>query len=229
MLSPFRKLLKRVHPEGIPWPATVLYNLVSSTNIFQRHYRLAAKDIGNYCSAGSLLDIGTGPGWLLMRIHNQLPDLRVTGLDVSSSMVAKARENIEKAGLSGVIEMQEGRADALPFDDNTFDVVVSTGSIHHWKQPEAGLNEVRRVLKPGGYALIYDIVSDTPKAVLQSAKQEFGRFRIFMLWIHTFEEPFYSTQDFTDLPKATLFREGQTWFVGVMCCLTLKNTKEEDQ
>jgi ubiquinone/menaquinone biosynthesis C-methylase UbiE len=227
MLSPFRKLLKRVHPEGIPWPATVMYNLLSSTNIFQQNYTFVAKDIGNYCTAGSILDIGTGPGWLLMKIHDQLPDLRVTGLDVSPSMVAKARKNIEKAGLSDVIEMKQGSANALPFDDNTFDVIVSTGSIHHWKQPEAGLNEVHRVLKPGGYALIYDIMSDTPKAVLREAKREFGRFRIFMLWIHAFEEPFYSTRGFELLPQPTLFREGQIRFVGVLCCLTLK--KEEDE
>ena len=227
MLSPARKFLKIFHPEGIPWPATVLYNLLSSTDIFQQNYAFVAKDIGNYCSEGSNLDIGTGPGWLLMKIHDQLPDLRVTGLDVSPTMVAKARENIEKAGLSDVIEMKQGSADALPFDDNAFDVVVSTGSIHHWKQPEAGLNEVHRILKPGGYALIYDIVSDTPKALLREAKREFGRFRIFMLWIHAFEEPFYSTRGFELLPQPTLFREGQIRFVGVLCCLTLRKEAEE--
>lgn len=118
--------------------------------------------------------------------------------------------------------MKEGGADALPFADNSFDIVVSTGSIHHWKDPEAGLNEIYRILSPGGYALIYDIVSDTPRAVLQDAKRQFGRFRMFMLWIHAFEEPFYSTQGFESLPRSTLFKEGNVRFVGVLFCLTMK-------
>lgn len=222
MLSPFRKLLKWVHPEGIPWPGTVFYNLMSSTNIFQRHYERIAKDIVTCCPAGSLLDIGTGPGWLLIKIHRQSPDLHITGLDVSSAMVAKACENIEKAGLSDRLEVKQGCADALPFENNSFDCVVSTGSIHHWKKPEAGLNEIYRVLKPGGYALVYDLVSDTPKSVLREAAHEFGRLWMFLLWLHAFEEPFYSVQGFMALPAQTLFREGQTRFVGVMYCVTLK-------
>lgn len=222
MLSPTRKLLKLIHPEGIPWPATILYNAMSATNIFQRNYELVARDIVNYCSEGCILDVGTGPGWLLMKLYEQSSKLRVTGVDVSSGMVSKARKNIKQVGLSDVIEMKQGSVDALPFDDKTFDVVVSTGSIHHWKKPETGLNEVHRILKPGGYALIYDIVSDTPKAVLQDARRKFGRFRIFMLWIHAFEEPFYSIQGFEALPRATLFKEGPIRFVGVLCCLTLK-------
>lgn len=222
MLSPARKLLKIFHPEGIPWPATIFYNAMSATNIFQRNYELVAKDVVNYCSEGRIVDIGTGPGWLLMKLYEQSSKLRVIGVDVSSGMVSKARKNIKQVRLSDVIEMKQGSADALPFDDKTFDVVVSTGSIHHWKKPETGLNEIYRILKPSGYALIYDIVSDTPKAVLQEAKRQFGRFRMFMLWFHAFEEPFYSTQGFESLPRSTLFKEGQIRFVGVLCCLTLK-------
>jgi ubiquinone/menaquinone biosynthesis C-methylase UbiE len=222
MLSPARKLLKIFHPEGIPWPATIFYNAMSATNIFQCNYELVAKDIVNYCPEGRIVDIGTGPGWLLMKLYEQSSKLRVTGVDVSSGMVSKARKNIKQVGLSDVIEMKQGSADALPFDDKTFDVVVSTGSIHHWKKPETGLNEVYRILKPGGYALIYDIVSDTPKAVLQDAKRQFGRFRMFMLWIHAFEEPFYSTKEFEILPQSTLFKKGHVRFVGVLCCLTMK-------
>lgn len=222
MLSTARKLLKLIHPEGIPWPATILYNAMSATNIFQRNYELVAQDIVNYCSEGRIVDIGTGPGWLLMKLSEQSSKVQVTGVDISPSMVSKARRNLEKAGLADVIGVKAGNVDALAFVDNSFDIVISTGSIHHWKDPEAGLNEIYRILKSGGYALIYDIVSDTPKAVLKEAKRQFGRFRMFMLWIHAFEEPFYSMQGFESLPRSTLFKEGQIRFVGVLCCLTLK-------
>jgi ubiquinone/menaquinone biosynthesis C-methylase UbiE len=100
--------------------------------------------------------------------------------------------------------------------------VVSTGSIHHWKKPETGLNEIYRILKPGGHALVYDLVSDTPKSVLREAAREFGQLWMFLLWIHAFEEPFYSAQGFESLPGQTLFKEGQARFVGVMYCIRLR-------
>jgi hypothetical protein len=61
-LSPARRLIKIFHPEGIPWPGTTFYNAISETSIFQRHYELVARDILSYCSEGSILDVGTGPG-----------------------------------------------------------------------------------------------------------------------------------------------------------------------
>jgi tRNA1(Val) A37 N6-methylase TrmN6 len=116
-LSPLRRLLKLVHPEGIPWPGSVLYNAISLSAIFQRHYELVANDILNYCRQGALLDIGTGPAHLLLRIHQQAHNLRLVGIDSSSAMVTKARQNIAAAGLDKVIEVKEGNADNIPFPD----------------------------------------------------------------------------------------------------------------
>ncbi len=222
MLSPARRLLKIIHREGIPSPGTVFYNAISKTSLFQRNYELIAKDILSYCSEGRILDIGTGPGWLLVKLHHESPRLRLTGLDVSPSMVVRARKNMAEAGLSEVIEVREGNASHVPFSDNSFDTVVSTGSIHHWKNPTACLNEVYRVLKPGGFALMYDLVSDTPASVLKETAREFGRLKMLLLWLHSFEEPFYSSKDFELLARPTLFKEGRARFVGLMCCLILK-------
>jgi ubiquinone/menaquinone biosynthesis C-methylase UbiE len=221
-LSPARRLLKVFHPEAIPWPGTVFYNAISSTNIFQRNYELVAEHISDYGSEGSVLDIGTGPGWLLVKLRQKSPFLRLTGLDTSPSMVAKARKNIVGAGFSREIKVEEGDVSHIPFDADTFDTVVSTGSIHHWKDPVAGLNDIYRVLKPGACALIYDIVSDTPKSVLKETAREFGRLRMVLLWLHAFEEPFYSYEDLGLLAQSSLLKEEQTMFVGVLCCLILK-------
>ena len=222
MLSPIRKVLKKFHPEGIPWPGSALYNAVSETNIFQRHYELISQDILGYCSEGCILDIGTGPGWLLKKLYQASPKFQITALDISASMVAKARKNIEQAGLSEVIDIEEGQASSMPFADRTFEVVVSTGSVHHWKDPTAGLNEIYRILKLGGCALIYDLVSDTPKSIMKTASQEFGKLKIFLLWLHAFDEPFYSHKKLHLVARPSLFKEGQTQFVGVMCCLILR-------
>ncbi|MGD0078083.1 MAG: class I SAM-dependent methyltransferase [Sedimentisphaerales bacterium] len=218
-LSPLRRLLKLVHPEGIPWPGSVFYNTISLSAIFQKHYELVTKDILSYCSQGGLLDIGTGPAWLLLKIHQQYPQMRLVGIDSSPAMVIKARQNV---AATGVIEIKQGNANHIPFPDCSFDIVVSTASIHHWKEPTVGLNEVYRVLKEGGYALVYDLVSDTPASIMEQTRREFGRWKATLFWLHSFEEPFYDRKNFAAMAGPTLFKQGQTKFVGLLYCLILK-------
>jgi ubiquinone/menaquinone biosynthesis C-methylase UbiE len=221
-LPPLRRLLKLFHFEGIPWPCSVFYNSISTTSVFQRHYELIARDILSYCAEGSLLDIGTGPGWLLVKLQQHSPEMQLVGIDASPSMVAKARKNMIDAGLSDVIEVKEGNASNIPFADSSFDIFVSTGSIHHWKTPTTALNDVYRVLKPGAYALMYDLVSNTPASLLDEMAREFGKLKTMMFWLHSFEEPFYTRENFESLSQPTLFKKGQTQFVGVLCCLILR-------
>ena len=220
----FGKIVKKIHPEGIPRLGTKIYSLVSRSNIFQKHYEAIASDIATYCSDGSLLDVGTGPGWLLAKIHDRSPGLELTGLDISPSMVLEAAANMKQLGISNGIEITHGDVVDLPFPDKTFDLVVSTGSLHHWKNPIAGLNSVHRVLKDGGHALLYDLVGDTPKEVLFRASREFGRLKILLLWLHAFEEPFYRSEDLRLLHRSSPFHTCTTKFVGVMNCLILKKT-----
>jgi ubiquinone/menaquinone biosynthesis C-methylase UbiE len=221
-LSPMRRLMKLIHPEGIPWPGSVIYNALSSSAIFMKHYELAAEDILSHCSQGTLLDIGTGPARLLLKLHKQSPGMRLVGIDSSAAMVTQAKQNVAEAGLSEFIEVKEGSANHIPFPDQSFDIVVSTVSMHHWKQPEACLNEIYRVLKDNSYALIYDIVSDTSKSTWNEIKREFGGLKAKMFWLHSFEEPFYTRQNLEAIAQTSLFGKGRTQSFGLFCCLILK-------
>jgi ubiquinone/menaquinone biosynthesis C-methylase UbiE len=218
----WRRVVRRLHPEGIPWPATVLYDAISRSAIFQQHYRLIAEDVARYCRGGRILDVGMGTGRLLLVLRRSVPDAQLAGVDISPGMVSKARANVERAGSSGTIELREAAAAALPFPDGAFDLAVSTGSIHHWKDPVAGLDEMYRVLRPGGYALLYDVVARMPREVAEGARRKFGRLRIGLLWLHSFEEPFYDAEEFDALARRTHFGSGETHFVGVLCCLVLQ-------
>ncbi len=224
MCSRRRKFMKPIHPEGIPWPGSALYNAVSRTAIFRQHYELVACDIANYGEAACILDIGTGPGHLLLAIKRLLPESKLVGVDISADMVAQAKRNLKPCRQAPSIEVRNADAKALPFTDESFNCVVSTGSLHHWENPIQALSEAHRVLKSGGHALIYDLVRDMPEAVCKAIRARFGGFRFALLWLHSFEEPFLNADEMEALGKRTDFIVEGTRFTGALCCLVLKKT-----
>lgn len=222
MSSNWRKFMKQFHPEGIPWPGSLLYNAVSSSAIFQQHYELVAHDIAQSGKADCILDVGTGPGHLLLALQKLLPEAKLVGVDISSAMVAQARRNLKKFRQNMQIEVKVADVNALPFADETFHCVVSTGSLHHWKDSVHALSEAYRVLKSGGHALIYDLVRNMPEAVCKDIRARFGGFRLALLWLHSFEEPFLNAEEMAALGGRTDFVVEGTRFTGALCCLILR-------
>jgi ubiquinone/menaquinone biosynthesis C-methylase UbiE len=180
---------------------------------------MVTDDILRYCKGGRLLDIGTGPAWLLLKIHNKAPQFRLVGIDSSSAMVTKAKENTAKVES---IEIKEGNAANVPCPDNSFDIIVSTASLHHWKEPVKGLNEIWRLLKNNGFALVYDLVRDTPQSALDDCKRQFGSLKTTLFWLHSFEEPFYTQENFKALAGQSLFKDCRTEFLGLLYCLIME-------
>lgn len=224
MNSRWRQFIKRFHPEGIPWPGSVLYNAISSTAIFLQHYELVALDVAHYGTAACILDVGTGPGQLLLAMRKAIPDTVLVGVDISPAMATQAHRNMEKCGRDHRIDVAVANAEALPFADGTFDCVVSTGSLHHWKNPIHALSELHRVLKRNCYALLYDLVRSMPKAICEEVRARFGSFRFALLWLHSFEEPFLNAEEMDELGRRTDFLVEGTRFAGALCCLVLKKT-----
>jgi ubiquinone/menaquinone biosynthesis C-methylase UbiE len=170
-----------------------------------------------------ILDIGTGPGRLLLSLNQVLPHSELVGVDISPAMVAQACKTIRRAGLEKAIHLRVSSANALPFADNTFDCVVSTGSFHHWKDPAVALAEVHRVLKSNGTALMYDLVRKMPAHVRAQIRSRFGSLWHILLWLHSFEEPFLAPAEMVALGKQSEFVVVETRFVGALCCLVLRN------
>jgi ubiquinone/menaquinone biosynthesis C-methylase UbiE len=112
---------------------------------------------------GTLLDIGCGPGFLVARIERLYPEVEVVGLDLNRNMISLASARLLRS--RGNYGLVMGDASYLPFCDASVDVVVSSLSLHHWKDPTAAFREVYRILPPGGRVLIFDIRRDVPHFV----------------------------------------------------------------
>lgn len=104
----------------------------------------------------TVLDVGCGTGTLTILAKEQVGDALVAGIDASQPMILRARRKAERRNLK--IQFDLASADALPFPDASFDVAVCTATLHHlprWMRV-AAMNEMRRVLKPGGRVLLVD-------------------------------------------------------------------------
>ena len=102
----------------------------------------------------SVLDIGCGPGWFWAGAADVLPErMELTLADQSAGMVAEATERC-KALRSWSVEGREADAASLPFDDGMFDGVVAMHMMYHLRDQAAGLAEMYRVLKPGGWLAV---------------------------------------------------------------------------
>ena len=97
----------------------------------------------------NLLDLATGTADLPLRLAKR--GLRkIEGIDISPGMLEQGRIRVEKAKLSDVINLQVGDSEDLPFEDNSFDAVTVSYGLRNFAHLEVGLQEAKRVLKPGG-------------------------------------------------------------------------------
>ena len=109
---------------------------------------------------GAAIDLGCGPGDLVVELATQAPGLRVTGVDLSEEMLAQSRTNARRTGVADRVAFRSGDAGHIPFEDDALDMVISTLSLHHWQDPPAVLDEIARVLRPGGAFMILDLRRD---------------------------------------------------------------------
>jgi ubiquinone/menaquinone biosynthesis C-methylase UbiE len=110
--------------------------------------------------AGQAVDLGCGPGHLVIKLAQAAPDLQVTGIDLSDEMLLEAERYVQRSGLVDRISFKKGDVARIPFPADSLDLVVSTLSLHHWSDPVGALDEIARVLQPGGAFLVFDLRRD---------------------------------------------------------------------
>jgi ubiquinone/menaquinone biosynthesis C-methylase UbiE len=108
---------------------------------------------------GRGLDIGTGPGQITIKLAGRLTLWKFIGIDRSPNMIAKAQENFTAAEdhLAGRVEFRVADGNRLPFPDETFDFVMCNSVLHHLAEPMRLLDEIARLVAPGGAILLRDL------------------------------------------------------------------------
>lgn len=135
-------------------------------------YRKDARKVAASLADGAaVLEVAPGPGYLAVELA-KLGRYDLTGLDVSETFVELARQNAHEAGVQ--IDFRQGDAAHMPFEDNKFDVIVCRAAFKNFSEPVAALDEMHRVLRPGGWALINDLRKDVSLTEIDQAVDEMG-------------------------------------------------------
>jgi ubiquinone/menaquinone biosynthesis C-methylase UbiE len=134
-----------------------------------------ARELLTRVNRGRLLDVGTGHGRLLREISTVNPDIELHGLDISPAMLRRAAKNL--AGLK--VHLRVANICSTGYETDFFDLVTCTGSFYLWSHPLAGLQEIYRILVPGGSAHLFEPNAETPEGDLRKIRVVLQRETLF--------------------------------------------------
>jgi ubiquinone/menaquinone biosynthesis C-methylase UbiE len=137
------------HPKG--WVGRLVGMILALKNRERNAWTISMLDIQ---PSDQVLEIELGPGRAIQKVAELTLNGFVAGIDLSYVMVEQASKRNSAAIRSGRVLLQQGGESPLPFEDNKFNKVFAVNSMQFWSNPMDGLQEVRRVLKPGGRVVI---------------------------------------------------------------------------
>jgi ubiquinone/menaquinone biosynthesis C-methylase UbiE len=114
-----------------------------------------------------VLDVGTGTAQIPIELCGRGLSLQVTGIDLAAHMLQLGQRNVIRAGLQPQIKLEQVDAKQMPYGDGSFDWVISNSIIHHIPEPLGVLQEMARVLKPGGLLFVRDLLRPIDLNTLQ--------------------------------------------------------------
>ena len=129
-------------------------------------------------SGATVLEVAPGPGYLAIAIA-QLGRFQVTGLDISRTFIEIATEHARGAGVT--VDLRQGDVANMPFDSASFDLVVCQAAFKNFPQPVRALDEMHRVLRAAGTAVIQDLSKDASNAEIEQEVRamKLSRFNAF--------------------------------------------------
>jgi len=197
--------------ERIPGPFAPLYEKATRL-VIESYYGQLADEILSNLSSGAILDLGTGPGYLPIEIVKKAPSVKIVGIDLTGRLISMARVNASRAGVADRLNFEIGNAAKLRFNDESFDMIISTGMLHSLKDPIKVIKECYRVLKKGGEAWIYDPAQVSSRMDRKKWKASFTfyekfLFRLFGLYTRINPPRNYNRGQVAEMIAATPFKE----------------------
>jgi ubiquinone/menaquinone biosynthesis C-methylase UbiE len=171
-------------------------------------FRRRAKSVAQRLRSGSdVLEVAPGPGYFAIELA-RLGNFKITGLDISRTFREIAIENALRAGVK--IDFRLGNASAMPFADESFDFVYCSAAFKNFSQPVEALNEMDRVLRPGGQALIEDLrrdisMDEVNAYIEQSGRNWFDAFMTKWAFRHMLIKRAYTADQFIQMAKDSQF------------------------
>ena len=133
---------------------------------------LLVRQVSDMLPDGSrVLEVAPGPGYLAIELA-RLGTYQVVGLDISASFVQIARAKAEEADIA--VEFHHGNASQMPFGADTFDFIICRAAFKNFSEPVQAIQEMHRVLKLGGTALIIDLRGDASPEDVRTAVGSMG-------------------------------------------------------
>lgn len=167
-------------------------------------------------SGADILEVAPGPGYMAIEM-SRLDSFKVTGLDISHTMVDIARENAAAAGAS--IDFRLGDVTTMPFADGSFDLIVCQAAFKNFLQPVTAFNEMHRVLRAGGTAVIQDMRHEATNADIASevSSQKLSAFNslITRVVLRRLRNRAFSTEQFQRLVAESQFRTCEISSAGI--------------
>jgi len=197
---------------GLPRFGASLYDRFLSVEPIQSRIAEIARDLVSRTESGKLLDVGTGPGRLLIEINQLNPDLELFGLDISASMIKVARNNLENIRA----DLRVGSIRHTEYERDFFTAVSSVGSFYLWDYPEESLEEIFRILQKGKSAYLFEVYKDIDETEYRNALRKNLR---QLDWVRRLVGPFalrkslkmsYRTEDFVRIIEKTSFARSYT-------------------
>jgi ubiquinone/menaquinone biosynthesis C-methylase UbiE len=157
--------------------------------------------------SAAVLEVAPGPGYFSIELA-RLGSFQITGLDISRTLVEIAQKNAREQSVE--VNFRHGNAAAMPFEPDSFDYIYCRAAFKNFSQPIDAINEMHRVLRPGGQALIVDLRKDVSMDDINAYVKSSGRgwfdamftrlaFRSFLI------KRAYTKQDFLDMAQKSRF------------------------
>src|SRR5215472_14297965 len=171
---------------------------------FQREAKAIAEGLA---SGSSVLEVAPGPGFFAIELA-KVGNFTITGLDISRTLVEIAQKNAQDASIQ--VDFRLGNVSAMPFEECSFDFVYCSAAFKNFSEPVNALNEMHRLLRPGGEATIADLRNDASldevdQYVKQSGRSPIDAWMTRWTFRHLLLKRAYSREEFLHMAKQSKF------------------------